>query len=154
MVDASQRSLIAPRPAPKVRRTSNRPVTPTNSPPEPSSGGGSNDAPGLALFRVDTGKGVKFVDQGGRVYKDMNDWKANNQLPPGRITYAPNGELKLGSDGNPEMRTENTSATERAKLLVVFVSVLVRVVIVERVANAIAHRGKVVCFVCARLAAR
>lgn len=49
----------------------------------------------LPLFRVqDPATGAdRFVDNTGRTYDSFNDWKENNELPPGNMTYPVNGHL-------------------------------------------------------------
>jgi hypothetical protein len=65
----------------------------------------------LPLFRV-TGKDGKdrFVDENGRLYQDMADWKANNKLPPGRVSYFADGRINDAKDQKPNIITENTHA--------------------------------------------
>lgn len=66
----------------------------------------------LPLFRVSTAGGDKFVDNLGREYKDFNDWKANNQLPPGAMTYPADGQLTQNPDGSVKLSgPENTPKT-------------------------------------------
>lgn len=58
----------------------------------------------LVLFRV----GERFVDNTGRAYESFEDWKANNVLPPGHMTFPSNGHL--GSiDGAATPRTVDTT---------------------------------------------
>jgi hypothetical protein len=65
----------------------------------------------LPLFRV-TGKDGKdrFVDENGRLYQDMADWRANNQLPSGRVSYFANGHINDAKDSKPNIITENSHA--------------------------------------------
>lgn len=66
----------------------------------------------LPLFRVSTSGGDKYVDNLGREYKDFNDWRANNQLPPGAMTYPTDGQLTENSDGSVKLSgPENTPKT-------------------------------------------
>lgn len=63
----------------------------------------------LPLFRVvdeDTGA-ERFVDNVGRVYDDFDDWKKNNVLPPGNVTYPQDGHL----DEKVTLATRNTPNT-------------------------------------------
>ncbi len=64
----------------------------------------------LPLFRV-TGKDGKdrFVDENGRLYQDMADWKANNKLPPGRVSYFADGRIN-DRNNKPNIITENSHA--------------------------------------------
>lgn len=43
-------------------------------------------------------KDVKFMDHTGRVYKDFEDWRLNNNLPAVQILYPRNGYLTLKKD--------------------------------------------------------
>jgi Domain of unknown function (DUF4781) len=63
------------------------------------------------LFRV-AGKNGKdqFVDKTGRVYQDFQDWKDNNKLPAGRVSYFADGHISEKKDGKPNIVTENTHA--------------------------------------------
>lgn len=69
------------------------------------------------IWRVETADGQeKFVDynpatQEARTYASFEDWKKNNQLPPGEMTYARNGHLTAGVDGKPQLETGNTPNT-------------------------------------------
>jgi hypothetical protein len=67
----------------------------------------------LPLFRV-TGKDGKdrFVDESGRLYQDTADWKANNKLPPGRVSYFADGHIHINDakDAKPKVITENSHA--------------------------------------------
>ncbi len=65
----------------------------------------------LPLFKVQGKDGPRFIDNLGRRYSSFEDWKQNNQLPPGRMTYAQDGALRLGSDGQPLLETSNTPKT-------------------------------------------
>ncbi len=49
----------------------------------------------LPLFRVqDRATGAeRFVDNQGRTYRSFDDWKENNQLPPGKMVYPSGGHL-------------------------------------------------------------
>lgn len=65
----------------------------------------------LPLFRVHTASGDRFVDNAGRSYQSFEDWKANNQLPPGDVTYPTNGHLTLKADGAVDLSHGNTPKT-------------------------------------------
>jgi Domain of unknown function (DUF4781)/A nuclease of the HNH/ENDO VII superfamily with conserved WHH len=65
----------------------------------------------LPLFRVETKDGPKFVDHIGRKYDSFNDWKDNNKLPPGEMTYPKDGHLTAGADGKPQLEKGNTPET-------------------------------------------
>jgi hypothetical protein len=63
----------------------------------------------LPLFRVQdqaTGQD-RFVDNQGRTYQSFDDWKENNQLPPGNMVYPSDGHL------SPDVKitTQNTPRT-------------------------------------------
>jgi hypothetical protein len=63
----------------------------------------------LPLFRVQdkaTGQD-KFVDNEGRIYSSFEDWKNNNKLPAGNMTYPANGHLS----SKVELETKDTPAT-------------------------------------------
>ncbi len=64
----------------------------------------------LPLFRV-TGKDGKdrFVDENGRLYQDMADWRANNKLPSGRVSYFADGHIN-DPNQKPNIITENSHA--------------------------------------------
>src|SRR5262249_28354596 len=49
---------------------------------------------------------------GTRQYASLEDWRNNNSLPPGRISYPANGELTENpcAPGEAELVTENTHA--------------------------------------------
>jgi hypothetical protein len=65
------------------------------------------------LFRV-TGKDGKdrFVDDTGRVYENFQDWKDNNKLPAGRVSYFADGQITGNKDGKPNIVTEKTYAVK------------------------------------------
>jgi len=67
----------------------------------------------LPLFRVDSGEGktLGFVDNLGRQYKTLADWKSQNKLPAGQLTYPASGHLTPGADGLPNTVTEASHAT-------------------------------------------
>lgn len=54
----------------------------------------------LPLFRVETTDGAKFVDNGGRSYDSFEQWKTDNELPPGSMTYPTDGKLSANADGS------------------------------------------------------
>lgn len=66
----------------------------------------------VPLFRVAAadGNGDRFVDNVGRTYENMQDWRDNNRLPPGTISYAENGHLTPDATGRPRMVTEASHA--------------------------------------------
>lgn len=71
----------------------------------------------VPLFRVESADGrTRFVDFNpatgeARRYDNFQDWRENNKLPPGSMTYAENGHLTAGPDGKPRLVTENTPGT-------------------------------------------
>lgn len=67
----------------------------------------------VPLFRVEGTDGREhFVDNIGRTYDSFNDWKDNNKLPAGRISYPPDGHLTAGAGGRPAIVTENSHAVK------------------------------------------
>jgi hypothetical protein len=61
----------------------------------------------LNLYKVEGANGKsRYVDNIGRVYTDLGDWKQNNGLPPGKMTYPADG--KLGAPGQTRLVTEDT----------------------------------------------
>jgi Domain of unknown function (DUF4781) len=71
----------------------------------------------VPLFRVEGADGrERYVDYNPangevRTYSDFADWRGNNKLPPGQMTYAANGHLTAGADGKPQLVTANTPGT-------------------------------------------
>jgi Domain of unknown function (DUF4781)/DNA/RNA non-specific endonuclease len=66
----------------------------------------------LPLFRVTGADGrERFVDNIGRSYENFDDWRQNNQLPPGSMTYAAGGHLTARPDGNVALEHGNTPKT-------------------------------------------
>ncbi|MEA2173778.1 MAG: hypothetical protein QOD00_1370 [Blastocatellia bacterium] len=64
----------------------------------------------LPLFRVNGTDGREhFVDNTGRTYSSIGDWKDNNKLPAGRVSYARDGHL-TGANGRADILTEDTHA--------------------------------------------
>lgn len=62
----------------------------------------------LPLFRVQDSSGRdRFVDNTGRTYDSFDDWKKNNQLPPGNMTYPVGGHLSP----DVKIETKNTPNT-------------------------------------------
>lgn len=63
----------------------------------------------LPLFRVvDSESGAeRFVDNTGRTYDDFDDWRSNNRLPPGNMTYPVDGHI----DERATIATRNTPET-------------------------------------------
>jgi hypothetical protein len=65
----------------------------------------------VPLFRVQGKDGKdRFVDNTGRTYDSMQDWKENNKLPPGRVSYFEDGHISSTPDGKPKIVTEDTHA--------------------------------------------
>jgi Domain of unknown function (DUF4781) len=62
----------------------------------------------LSLFRFKTSKKWKFIDNVARVYKDFQDWKENNVLPPGKVCYPMEGHLQRNSKGYVQTRCKST----------------------------------------------
>ncbi|CRK87924.1 CLUMA_CG001710, isoform A [Clunio marinus] len=62
----------------------------------------------LSLFRFKTDSKWKFIDNVGRVYKDFQDWKENNVLPPGKVCYPLNGHLQRNCKGYVQTRCKST----------------------------------------------
>lgn len=66
----------------------------------------------LPLFRVDVPGGQEiFVDNEGRSYAGFEAWRAENRLPPGRVTYPSGGHLSPGEAGRALTVTEPTART-------------------------------------------
>lgn len=65
----------------------------------------------LPLFRVDTPQGERYVDNTGASYKSFQDWKDNNQLPPGTMFYPSQGHLTANADGSVKLDHGDTPAT-------------------------------------------
>lgn len=66
----------------------------------------------LPLFRVlDPAGHEHFVDNTGRRYDSFEDWRTNNRLPAGSVTYPDNGHLSSGSDGTVALGHGNTPQT-------------------------------------------
>ena len=65
----------------------------------------------LPLFRVDTPQGERYVDNTGASYKSFQDWKDNNQLPPGTVFYPSQGHLTANADGSVKLDHGDTPAT-------------------------------------------
>jgi Domain of unknown function (DUF4781)/DNA/RNA non-specific endonuclease len=66
----------------------------------------------LPLFRVTGADGrERFVDNIGRAYDNFDDWRENNQLPPGSITYPSGGHLTARPDGTIALEHGNTPKT-------------------------------------------
>ena len=61
----------------------------------------------LQLYKVEGQNGQsRYVDNTGRVYKNFEDWKSSNQLPPGKMTYPAGGQL--GAPGATRLETADT----------------------------------------------
>jgi hypothetical protein len=66
----------------------------------------------LPLFRVTDPSGAeRYVDNTGRRYDNFDDWRTNNQLPPGTQVYPENGHLTAGPDGKVALGQGNTPKT-------------------------------------------
>ena len=66
----------------------------------------------LPLFRVTGADGrERFVDNIGRAYDNFDDWRENNQLPPGSMTYPSGGHLTARPDGTVSLEHGNTPKT-------------------------------------------
>ncbi|WP_416397503.1 DUF4781 domain-containing protein [Allohahella sp. A8] len=60
----------------------------------------------LQLYRVDGEQGQqKFVDNQGRVYDNFENWRKDNKLPPGKMTFPADGGM---DNGQFKLVTENT----------------------------------------------
>lgn len=54
----------------------------------------------LPLFRVADPSGAeRFVDNTGRRYESFQDWRENNKLPSGHMTYPEDGHLRADANG-------------------------------------------------------
>lgn len=61
----------------------------------------------LQLYRMENASGEsRFVDNTGRVYNDFNAWRAENDLPPGQMTYPAGG--RLDATNGTQLETANT----------------------------------------------
>jgi Domain of unknown function (DUF4781) len=69
----------------------------------------------LPLFRVCTANGDGYVDNTGRSYSSLQDWKDHNQLPPGIVVFPDRGQLTRGADGGVELDSADTPATRAAQ---------------------------------------
>lgn len=66
----------------------------------------------LPLFRVTGTDGQKrFVDNVGRSYESFDDWRENNKLPPGSMTYPEDGHLTANAEGQIALAHGNTPDT-------------------------------------------
>lgn len=66
----------------------------------------------LPLFRVNDASGTeRFVDNTGRRYDSFQDWRENNQLPPGHMTYPEDGHLTADEAGAVKLGEGNTPKT-------------------------------------------
>lgn len=65
----------------------------------------------VPLFRVQARDGGdRFVDNVGRTYSSIQDWRDNNKLPAGKVSYPANGHLTPNATGQPDFVTENSHA--------------------------------------------
>ena len=72
----------------------------------------------LSLFRFKAEKKWKFIDNVGRVYKDFQDWKMNNVLPPGKVCYPLEGHLQRNCKGYVQTRCKSTPfGSNQAKII-------------------------------------
>jgi hypothetical protein len=72
----------------------------------------------LPLFRFKLKhdeKTTKFMDHTGRIYKDFDDWKANNVLPATKILFPNDGHLKLkkSEEGKVDCVLEDSAECSR-----------------------------------------
>lgn len=67
---------------------------------------GAFDVP---LFRVRGDQGERYLDDSGRTYTSFNQWKTDNVLPPGVMTYPVDGEPR--PEGPPRTESANTPLT-------------------------------------------
>ncbi len=59
----------------------------------------------VPIYRVTQAGGrVAYVDHGGRRYRDFEDWKRNNRLPRGRMTFPRRGDVGTTCRAEPESR--------------------------------------------------
>lgn len=66
----------------------------------------------LPLFRVTDASGTeRFVDNTGRRYENFDDWRQNNKLPPGHMTYPEGGHLTVDDNGAVRLGEGNTPET-------------------------------------------
>lgn len=74
--------------------------------------GGDTGPVQLPLFRVTGQDGQeRYVDNTGRRYDSFEDWRTENKLPPGSMTYPEGGHLRAGSDGQVALGHSNTPET-------------------------------------------
>lgn len=67
----------------------------------------------LNLYKVEGANGQsRYVDNLGRTYKDFNDWKGSNGLPPGKMTYPADG--RLAALGQTKLETADTPKAKSA----------------------------------------
>jgi len=61
----------------------------------------------LQLYKADGAGGQsRYIDNTGRVHKNFDAWKAENELPPGKMTVPANGQL--GAPGETRLDTTKT----------------------------------------------
>jgi hypothetical protein len=65
----------------------------------------------LPLFRVRTANGDGYVDNTGRCYTSLHDWRDHNQLPPGIVVFPDRGHLTAGEGGRLKLDSANTPTT-------------------------------------------
>lgn len=72
----------------------------------------------LSLFRFKANTKWKFIDNVGRVYKNFQDWKENNVLPPGKVCYPLDGHLQRNCKGYVQTRCKSTPyGSNQAKVI-------------------------------------
>jgi len=64
----------------------------------------------LPLFRVGTANGDRYVDNTGRDYFSLQDWKDHNQLPPGIVIFPDQGQLAADQGGGIKLDSAATPA--------------------------------------------
>jgi Domain of unknown function (DUF4781) len=65
----------------------------------------------LPLFRLRTANGDGYVDNTGRGYCSLQDWKDHNQLPPGIVIFPDQGLLTADEGGSVKLDGAATPAT-------------------------------------------
>jgi len=69
----------------------------------------------LPLFRVRTANGDGYVDNTGRSYSSLQDWKDHNQLPPGIVVFPDQGQLTRGAEGGLKLDSADTPGTRHTQ---------------------------------------
>ncbi len=66
-----------------------------------------------ALFQVtDKNDKVALIDEHGRHYNDLVQWKSEHLLPPGKIFLVQDGQSSAASSGNPQLEMIDSHNTE------------------------------------------